>query len=70
MSITTAKTLGNLDFQNYSDPYFKNQITVSTIIKIMLEIIKVKKSYFMDKDIREQFPMIAKAIILLAEQVQ
>jgi len=70
MSITTARTLRNLNCQNYPDPYFKHQVTVSTIIKIMLEIIQVKKGHLMDKEIKEQFPMIARTIILLAEQIQ
>ena len=51
-------------------PNFVQQLTVSTMIKTMLEIIKVKKSHTMDKATREQFPLIAKEIILLAEQTQ
>ncbi len=48
----------------------EQQLTVSTIIKTMLEIIKVKKNPSMDEETRKRFPMIAKEIILLAEQTQ
>jgi hypothetical protein len=49
---------------------FEQPLTVSYIVKTMLEIIKIKKIHIMDKETREQFPMIAKEIILLAEQTQ
>lgn len=46
------------------------QLTVSTIVKTMLEIIKVQRSDSMDDEAKKQFPVIAKEIILLAEQTQ
>jgi hypothetical protein len=81
MSITTARQLRNFYSQKDAaktnlcqdidvEPDFVRQLTVSTMVKTMLEIIKIKKSHIMDKETREQFPMIAKEIILLAEQTQ
>jgi hypothetical protein len=72
MSITTTKTLGNSLPQKKSEaePDFVNLLTVSTVVKTMLEIIKIKKIHIMDKETIKQFPMIAKVIILLAEQTQ
>ncbi len=49
---------------------YQPQPSVSVLIKTMLEIIKIKKSSSMDEETRRQFPMIAKEIILLAEQTQ
>lgn len=49
---------------------YQPQPSVSVLIKTMLDIIKIKKSSSMDEETRRQFPMIAKEIILLAEQIQ
>ena len=72
MSIATTKQLENLQTQtdvNLKSEYVQ-QLTVLTMVKTMLEIITIKSINSMDKDAREQFPMIAKEIILLAEQTQ
>jgi len=70
MSVTSTKTLENLLSQKDTDiePDFVHSPTVSTMVKTMLEIIKVKKSHRMDKETKKQFPMIAKKIIHLTEQ--
>ena len=72
MSITTTKQLGDLHSQTAANMRadFKQQLTVLTLVKTMLEIITIKKGPTMDKETREQFPIIAKEIILLAEQTQ
>ena len=72
MSIRATKKLRNLQCQTDSDVMSCSvrPLTVLTLIKTMLEIIKIKKGHIMDKKTREQFPMIAKEIILLAEQTQ
>jgi hypothetical protein len=72
MSITTTKQLGNLRSQTDigMGTDFVQQLTVLTMVKTLLEIIEVKKGDIMDKETRKQFPMIAKEIILLAEQTQ
>ena len=72
MSITTTKQLENLQTQtdvNMKDEYVQ-QLTILTMVKTMLEVITIKSINSMDKDTREQFPMIAKEIILLVEQTQ
>jgi phage terminase large subunit-like protein len=46
------------------------QVTVSSIVKTMLEIIMIKKNHSMDKETRKQFLAITKEIISLAEQTQ
>ena len=82
MSITATKELRNshakqihVDKTQISkDPTtgidFRQELTVSAIIKTMLEIINIKKNHSMDEETRKQFPKIAKEIILLAEQTQ
>lgn len=72
MAMTSKKALGNLlleiDADLVSD--FASTLTVSTMVKTMLEIIKIKKSHVMDKETKKQFPFIANEIILLAEQTK
>jgi hypothetical protein len=80
MSTTTKNGLRNsytkqirvdrVQTKNTSWIDFGQKLTVSTLVKTMLEIIKVKKSQNMDEETRKQFPAIAKEIILLAEQTQ
>ncbi len=82
MSITTTKELRNshakqlpvdkaqISKETTTGIDFRQQLTVSAIIKTMLEIINIKKSHGMDEETRKQFPKIAKEIILLAEQTQ
>ena len=72
MSITTTRTLKNPSFQTDTDADsdFEHHLTVSTIVKTMLEIILIKKVGIMDKETMKQFSWIAKEIILLAEQTQ
>lgn len=50
--------------------HFQQQLTVSILIKTMLEIIKIKKSPSMDDETRRQFPAIAREIVFLAEHAQ
>ena len=71
MSIATTKQLENL--QTLADVNAGNDmqhLTVLTIVKTMLEIIKIKSVNIMDEGTQEQFPMIANEIILLAEHTQ
>lgn len=70
--MTSTKAMENLIFQKDSDtePDFAHVPTISTMVKTMLEIIRIKKRYVMDKETKRQFPMIVKGIILLAEQTQ
>ena len=70
--MTTTKVLRNSTSKTYADtePDFAYPFTVSTIVKTMLEIIKIKMRNTVDEDTKIQFPVIAKEIILLAEQVQ
>ena len=71
MSIATTKQLENL--QTLTDVNAGNdmqRLTVLTIVKTMLEIIKIKNINIMDECTQEQFPMIANEIILLAEHTQ
>ena len=71
MSIATTKQLENL--QTLADVNTGNDmqhLTVLTIVKTMLEIIKIKSVNIMDEGTQEQFPMIANEIILLAEHTQ
>jgi hypothetical protein len=70
MSITTASQRKIYSQKDTIKNDFVLPLTVSTMVKTMLEIIKIKKDHIMDKETREQFPMIAKEIILLAEQTQ
>jgi hypothetical protein len=80
MSITTAEELGShvkriktSNLQIVKESSKENdfqQLTVSTIIKTMLEIIIIKKNTSMDEETRKQFPAIAKEIIFLSEQAQ
>ena len=70
--MTTTKKFGNLlsqtEWNTESD--FASALTVATMIKTMLEIIKIKKSDTMDRETQKQFPVIAHEIILLAEQTK
>ncbi len=71
MSIITTNETREMFRQTDVDlPGFGPQLTVLTMIKTMLEIIKIKKAHTMDKDAKKQFPLIAKEIIFLAEQTQ
>ena len=70
--MTSTKALENLFFLKDADtePDFVHMPTVSTMVKTMLEIIMIKKRHVMDEETKRQFPVIAKGIILLAEQTQ
>jgi hypothetical protein len=81
MSITTTRLKSSQIKQGCSktvecstdtgrEPSYQVPLTVSAIIKTLLEIINIKKSQSMDEETRKQFPVIAKEIILLAEQTQ
>jgi len=71
MSImTTHETRNTIKQTDLDLPDYAQQLTVSTMIKTMLEVIKVKNANTMDKDTKRQFPLIAREIILLAEQTQ
>ena len=70
--MTPTKTLGKLLVQTDADTKsdFVLPLTISAMVQTMLEIIRIKKKYVMDEETKKQFPMIAKGIILLAEQTQ
>ena len=70
--MTSTKALKNSLSQSDADVQFDltRQLTVSTMVKTMIEIIKIKKENTMDKETKKQFSAIAKEIILLAEQTQ
>ncbi|MDE1726766.1 MAG: hypothetical protein KGH89_05820 [Thaumarchaeota archaeon] len=75
MSVLTANKLNsqtkqmNIDkIQISKKPV--SQLTVSSMIKIMFEIIQVKKVHDMNEATRRQFQRIAKEVILLSEQIQ
>ena len=72
MSTTTTKQVENLSDQIDTIIGADNvqPLTVLTMVKTMLEIIKIKKDHMMDIETRQKFPVIAKEIILLAEQTQ
>jgi hypothetical protein len=81
MSITTTNEIENShikqrqmdegqDSKETTTLDFGRQMTVSGMIKTMLEIIKVKNTNNMDEETKRQFPAIAREIILLAEQTQ
>ncbi|HXX05332.1 MAG TPA: hypothetical protein VEJ68_00755 [Candidatus Bathyarchaeia archaeon] len=72
MAMTTTREFGNLLSQTElnTESDFASALTVSTMIKTMLEIINIKKSDNMDVETKKQFPVIAHEIILLAEQTK
>ena len=73
MSVTTtntSRTTLSKTGNSVRHGFARQQLTVSTVVKTMLEIISIKSGNTMDKETQRQFPMIAKEIILLAEQTQ
>ena len=70
--MTTTKMFGNIIAQtdNGANLNFVPPLTIAAMVKTMLEIISTKKGYAMDEETKRQFPVIAKGIILLAEQTQ
>lgn len=82
MSITTTNELRNSQIKQRRaktaeigmdaelEIRYEIPLTVSVMVKTLLEIIKVKKDHTMDEETRKQFPAIAKEINLLAEQTQ
>lgn len=64
-TLQLSKTQGIVMKEKWSE----QSLTISSLIRTMLEIIKIEKFDKMDEGAKRQFPKIAREILRLAEQI-